>query len=70
MLAYDYIYKSIRYTEIRDMYTKENYVVEETIPLSAMYGKEALEPTNDKHIEEVKILSEARKPLLDLINVA
>jgi hypothetical protein len=31
-----------------------------------MYGKETLEPTNDKHAEDVKILSEAREPLLDL----
>jgi hypothetical protein len=51
MLADDYIYKSIRYARIRDMYIKENYEAEETTPLSAMYGKETLEPTTDKKIK-------------------
>ena len=66
MLVDDYIYKSIKYARIRDMYNQENYEVEENIPLSAMFGKETLMLTNDKHIEEVKMLSEAREPLLDL----
>jgi hypothetical protein len=33
------------------MYIKENYEAEETTPLSAMYGKETLEPTTDKKIK-------------------
>jgi hypothetical protein len=39
MLVDDYIYKSIKYARIRDMYIQENYEVEEPIPLSAIYGK-------------------------------
>jgi hypothetical protein len=35
-----------------------------------MNGEETLEPTNDKKIEEFKMLSEARESLLILINVA
>jgi hypothetical protein len=50
MLVDDYIYKSIIYARIRDMYVQENYEVEETAPSGTIYEKKTLEPANDKHI--------------------
>jgi hypothetical protein len=42
MLADNYIYKSIRYARISDMYVKENHEVDETTLLNTMDEKKTL----------------------------